>query len=269
VRLKTEEGCTLCAAHLVLATGYESQEFLPRKVALLKSTFAIASEPVSAFPGWWRRCLLWETARPYLYLRTTPDRRILVGGDDVSFRDGDRRDRLVASKADHLVERFRKLFPQIPLKVDYRWAGTFGETRWPRLYRSNSPKCRVAILPSASAAMGSPTASLPRKSLPARWLDAVIRMLICSPSTGEDGDFCGRIAMRVASGLNRDTVRARMPKSPRKKDSDYLRFRPYRAFTEQPTNNSSADRWTLFWRIVIALGALALVFFAALSLIRR
>lgn len=145
VRMKTREGHVIRAAHVVLATGYESQEFIRRKVVDLKSTFAIASEPVDDFPGWWQRCLLWETRRPYLYLRTTPERRIIVGGGDLPFRDAVRRDRLVDAKAKRLVHRFNELFPMIPLKVDFAWAGTFGETRdglayigqirqWPRCY---------------------------------------------------------------------------------------------------------------------------------------
>jgi glycine/D-amino acid oxidase-like deaminating enzyme len=148
VRLRTKEGQVLRSAHLVLATGYEAQEFLPRKVVDLKSTFAIASEPVTAFPGWWRRCLLWETARPYLYLRTTPDRRILVGGGDVPFRDGRRRDRVVERKAERLLASFRALFPKIPLKLDYRWAGTFGETKDGLAYIGQirqMPRCHFAL----------------------------------------------------------------------------------------------------------------------------
>jgi hypothetical protein len=60
-----------------------------------------------------------------------------------------------------------------------------------------------------------------------------------------------------------------MPKRHRKKDSEYLRFRPYHAFAAQPEKSSNADRWTLFWRIVMVIGALALLFLAAQTLARR
>ena len=128
VRLKVATGQTIHAAHVVMATGYESQEFLPRRIVQLKSTFALASEVVHRFPGWWKQCLIWETARPYLYLRTAAGGRILVGGEDVSFRNPTERDRLIPSKTARLAKRFSRLFPAIPLRVDYRWAGTFGET---------------------------------------------------------------------------------------------------------------------------------------------
>jgi len=95
----------------------------------LKSTFALASEPLDRFDGWHHRCLLWETARPYLYLRTTGDNRAIVGGEDDPFRAPDRRDRLVPKKTERLAKRFRELFPKIDLEVAYSWAGTFGETK--------------------------------------------------------------------------------------------------------------------------------------------
>lgn len=129
VRLTTDRGCVIQAKHAVFATGYESQDFLPRKVVTLKSTYALASEPLDAFPGWWEQCLLWETARPYLYLRTTNDRRALVGGEDDDFRNPARRDALVDRKTDRIAEKFRELFPEIELEVAFRWAGTFGETK--------------------------------------------------------------------------------------------------------------------------------------------
>ncbi|HET9523369.1 MAG TPA: FAD-dependent oxidoreductase [Terrimicrobiaceae bacterium] len=129
VRLRTDRGCTITAGHAVFATGYEAQEFLPKRIVKLKSTYALASEPLDAFAGWWERCLIWETARPYLYLRTTDDDRALVGGEDDSFRNPARRDRLVNKKTDLLAARFGEMFPAIELEVAYRWAGTFGETK--------------------------------------------------------------------------------------------------------------------------------------------
>jgi glycine/D-amino acid oxidase-like deaminating enzyme len=129
VRLQTNRGSKVIAKHAVFATGYESQEFLPRRIVKLKSTYALATEPLTEFPGWWERCLIWETSRPYIYLRTTDDDRALVGGADDPFRNPARRDRLVNRKTDQLAKRFAEMFPAIELEVAYRWAGTFGETK--------------------------------------------------------------------------------------------------------------------------------------------
>ena len=44
VRLQTNRSCKIVADHAVFATGYEAQEFLPKRVVKLKSTYAM---PVS------------------------------------------------------------------------------------------------------------------------------------------------------------------------------------------------------------------------------
>jgi glycine/D-amino acid oxidase-like deaminating enzyme len=129
VCLETDRGCKIVAKQAVFATGYESQEFLPHRIVDLKSTYALASEPLEEFPGWWERCLIWETLRPYLYLRTTDDNRALVGGEDDDFHSPIRRDRRVNRKTDRLASRFVEMFPAIELEVAFRWAGTFGETK--------------------------------------------------------------------------------------------------------------------------------------------
>ena len=62
------------------------EEYLKEKVANFKSTYAFVSEPMDAFAGWGEdQCLIWESARPYMYLRTTEDGRILMGGEDDAF----------------------------------------------------------------------------------------------------------------------------------------------------------------------------------------
>jgi glycine/D-amino acid oxidase-like deaminating enzyme len=71
-----------------------------------------------------------------------------VGGEDDPFRNPERRDRLLEKKTDRLAERFREMFPGIDLKVDYRWAGTFGETKDGLAYIGSvrqMPRCYFAL----------------------------------------------------------------------------------------------------------------------------
>jgi glycine/D-amino acid oxidase-like deaminating enzyme len=117
------------ARHLVCATGYEADGWLVRPLTELRSTFAFVTEPVPALDGWPARgCLIWETADPYVYLRTTPDRRIIIGGGDEPFYDPARRDRLLARKTGSLQRRLRQWFPRIRAAVACAWAGTFART---------------------------------------------------------------------------------------------------------------------------------------------
>lgn len=129
VTLTTDRGCRVRARKVVFATGYETQPYLRQPIVRLKSTYALVSEPLADFPGWPDRCLIWETARPYFYLRTTTDGRIMMGGADEDFVNPTRRDRLITVKARRLARKFAALFPAIDMDVAYTWAGTFGETK--------------------------------------------------------------------------------------------------------------------------------------------
>ncbi|WP_309163782.1 FAD-binding oxidoreductase [Pelagibacterium sp. H642] len=65
---------------------------------------------------------------PYLYLRTTHDGRIICGGEDESFGDEDRRDRLIGEKSKRLSEKLANLLPRIDSSPEFAWAGSFGTT---------------------------------------------------------------------------------------------------------------------------------------------
>jgi glycine/D-amino acid oxidase-like deaminating enzyme len=128
VRLTTTENSVITAKKIVIACGYESVNYLPRQFVRLHSTYAQASEPLPNREIWYKNCLIWETARPYFYLRTTADNRIIVGGKDEVFYSPKKRDKLLTRKTREIADSFRKKFPEIDFRTDYNWAGTFGET---------------------------------------------------------------------------------------------------------------------------------------------
>lgn len=108
---------------------YESEKYLGQTVGALKGTFAIATEPIADFSSWHERSLLWTTANPYLYLRTTCDGRAIIGGEEVDFQDEERRDALLPAKAAILERKFRGMFPAIQCEIACAWTGTFGESK--------------------------------------------------------------------------------------------------------------------------------------------
>lgn len=128
--LKTKEGFSIEAKKLVYATGYEVTQYIDKPIVKLQSTYAVISEKLHLpKPFWNKDMLLWNTADPYLYIRTTSDNRILVGGRDEDYYSPVKRDRLLASKTNSLVKDFKKLFPHIPFVPEFSWAGTFGSTK--------------------------------------------------------------------------------------------------------------------------------------------
>lgn len=126
--LGTASGHPVCAAHVVFATGYESEQYLPRPVGRILSTYAMATEPEDSLDGWEDRCLVWETSRPYLYLRTTPSGRVLVGGEDERLSEASARDALIERKCFDLARRARGIWPSLRLQPACGWGGFFGET---------------------------------------------------------------------------------------------------------------------------------------------
>ncbi len=128
VAVRTDRPHVVTARLLVYAIGYEVPFMLRRKIVDLHSSYAIATQVVENFGPWDDRCLVWESARPYCYLRTTADNRILIGGEDVPFRSPAWRDRLLPKKRARLEDRLGKLLPAVDATTAFAWAGTFGET---------------------------------------------------------------------------------------------------------------------------------------------
>jgi glycine/D-amino acid oxidase-like deaminating enzyme len=129
VEVQVGRSVKIKARRLIIACGYESQKYLPKKVERIASTFAVISEPFVFDEFWFKNALIWETAMPYLYMKVTTDNRILVGGKDVPFYNPQKRDSLISSKARQLKSSFNKLFPGLEFKVDFQWAGTFSGTK--------------------------------------------------------------------------------------------------------------------------------------------
>ncbi len=92
VRITTHNGCQITARRAVIAAGFESKALLNVETGILKSTYALISEPLPEISGWHQQCLIWESGSPYLYLRTTTEGRVIVGGEDEDFVNAKRRE---------------------------------------------------------------------------------------------------------------------------------------------------------------------------------
>lgn len=152
--VKTSRGAAVHSRWLVVAGGYESlnilQDQLPhsllsRPLAQLKNSYALVTEPLD-LPNYLQQTLIWETARPYLYLRTTADGRLMVGGEDDEHANVPRREKMLPRKQRLLEQKVSRLFPELKLETAYSWAGTFGETRDGLAYIGPHPRLSDKLL---------------------------------------------------------------------------------------------------------------------------
>jgi glycine/D-amino acid oxidase-like deaminating enzyme len=128
VKVRASTGHSITARWLVVASGYETNGSTIRRLLKLQSTYVLVTKPVTDFAGWHQRCLIWETADPYFYLRTTADNRIVIGGADAPFKNTKQRDGLLPQKTRQLLGKLKQMFPEMGIEPDFQWAGTFGKT---------------------------------------------------------------------------------------------------------------------------------------------
>ncbi|ASA20008.1 NAD(P)/FAD-dependent oxidoreductase [Paenibacillus donghaensis] len=134
-------GGLIFAKNVIFALGYETQQMKKDRGAELINTYAIKTRPLKQMPKWHERSLLWETARPYLFFRTTEDGCMIAGGKDEALTDPERRDIRVLSQSQRLLEELEALFPEIKgTEVEFAWGSVFGSTRDGLPYIGPHPK---------------------------------------------------------------------------------------------------------------------------------
>ncbi|WP_046179733.1 NAD(P)/FAD-dependent oxidoreductase [Domibacillus tundrae] len=130
VLFRTSGGYLIKAKKAIFAQGYETQETVKEKNAVIESSYAIVTNPIQDLSFWKDRVMLWESARPYFYARTTADNRIIIGGLDERTKDPDERDQKMIAKRDKLIKEVESWFPQLrgTVKAEYNWSGFFAHT---------------------------------------------------------------------------------------------------------------------------------------------
>lgn len=124
--ITTKNGFNIKATHVIFAAGYEGLEIKKEKQASFVSTFTVTTKPIEDLSVWYKRTLLWETARPYIYIRTTKDNRIIIGGLDDSTNYPEDRDSKLVSKKNQLLNELNQLFPTLKVEADYFLSAFYG-----------------------------------------------------------------------------------------------------------------------------------------------
>ena len=132
VRLHTTHG-RLEARRIIIATGYATDRFRPLVGRFrMFRTYVLATARLSAHQ---RRAIgfgdvmMWDTERPYHYVRWTKDRRLLLGGGDRRVRPGQRRSVEFKQATTALREDFESMLPALrDADIEHAWEGLFALT---------------------------------------------------------------------------------------------------------------------------------------------
>lgn len=136
----TKDGYTVTCNKIIFCSGFETTEMLKEKIADLFYTYACVSEQDIVINKNLHDTLVWNTENPYLYMRTTDDGRLLVGGEDSSTNFSFFQQRTKESKAKKLMKKLQTILPGVPFIEDFNWGGTFGSTKDGLPYIGVSPE---------------------------------------------------------------------------------------------------------------------------------
>jgi glycine/D-amino acid oxidase-like deaminating enzyme len=137
---RTRDGVTVRLANgsidadqVVIATGYATERFKPLAGRFeMMNTYVIATPRLNASERrrvGLRDVMLWDTERPYHYLRWTPDHRLLFGGRDRPRVPRATRPAALRRRAQELAADLVALYPSLSgMRPDYAWEGLFAKT---------------------------------------------------------------------------------------------------------------------------------------------
>ncbi|AYC30068.1 NAD(P)/FAD-dependent oxidoreductase [Paenisporosarcina cavernae] len=134
LHVKTSAG-EFVTEKIVWTTGYETLPVGHRIGADINRSYAMVTNVINQGVKtsgnkdiWHEGTLIWETARPYLYIRQTAEGRILIGGLDEDKAEAPASEKVIAEHAEKLRIELKKLFPQIDTVVEFAYGATFGES---------------------------------------------------------------------------------------------------------------------------------------------
>ncbi|MER1999489.1 MAG: FAD-binding oxidoreductase, partial [Lysinibacillus sp.] len=113
---------------LVYTTGYGKLPYGKVKGADINRSYAIVTEQKPTFNGWYENALIWETARPYIYMRMTSDQRVIFGGLDEGIKMPAKSEKKIERMAHKLLQRLHELIPNETFTAPFQYSATFGES---------------------------------------------------------------------------------------------------------------------------------------------
>lgn len=129
VILKTSTGNAITAKKVIICTGYTAKKAIKENIATFTRTFNIVTKPISSTkPIWYNNCTIIDNSKPYNYCRSTPDNRIILGGEDINDIGYD--DMKITNSYNNLTHKLKTMFPNIEdYDLDYKYNGIFADSK--------------------------------------------------------------------------------------------------------------------------------------------
>lgn len=127
--LNCEYGYSIKAKKVIIATGFTDSLVEGIETGSLYSTFNLVTSKVDNFKGWYNNALIRDNEDKYIYLRTTDDNRVIIGGRDTKIKDKQPTQKVADKNYDKLLQRLKDMFNFAEnLSIDYSYCGTFRTT---------------------------------------------------------------------------------------------------------------------------------------------
>ena len=134
---------------LIIASGYKAMDYIDKKAVsiVVNRTFVVKGKS-HYLKSHAHETLLWETIRPYFYLRSMGEGEYALGGGDIPINYAPRSAELLSKKTDEILKRFYTYFPDADFEVDSTLDAVFVESAdsMPILYKVEAFKNCYTVL---------------------------------------------------------------------------------------------------------------------------
>lgn len=117
------------AKKVIIATGYDLEPFTKMNLGhTLSTSFNIVTAPIVDLPERLTRTIFRDNETVYHYLRPTPDKRLIFGGEDIGFNPYIDNEKLCEKHYDILEGRLRALLSDYSIDIECAYCGAFATT---------------------------------------------------------------------------------------------------------------------------------------------
>lgn len=129
ILLTTVYGYKIKAKVIIVATGYDINLFTKLNLgAKMSTTFNIASTPINDLDVVLDNYVFRDNDNIYHYFRTTKDKRIIFGGEDIKFLNDINNEKLCEKQYYNLEHLIKQMFSNYNFKIQYKYCGAFATT---------------------------------------------------------------------------------------------------------------------------------------------